>query len=225
VEWLNFHHLRYFWTPSSRRIVRPEAVSAWRTQSRAQPMSRHRAVSRLRRSIIGSDAPASPSAPCPQSRLSSAAISRSRCIKLRRCCRARTWACAGRWTNGLTLQVFGRAWSENSRTRRLMEVAASGGLGFSTVHSIVAVAALKHYGLKIIAEVEDCAGDFYRSNSPESTPAFSPTRSTIRASGGRSKYNARTCFSCFRERFGMREITICSMILFGNPALQSGEDP
>ena len=43
----------------------------------------------------------------------------------------------------------------------LMEVAASGALGFTAVHSVVATAALKHYGLKIIAEVEDCASDFY----------------------------------------------------------------
>ena len=31
----------------------------------------------------------------------------------------------------------------------LMEVAASGALGFTEVHSVVAAAALKHYGLKI----------------------------------------------------------------------------
>ena len=35
----------------------------------------------------------------------------------------------------------------------LMEVAASGALGFTAVHSVVATAALKHYGLKIIAEL------------------------------------------------------------------------
>ena len=43
----------------------------------------------------------------------------------------------------------------------LMKAAASGALGFTAVHSLVAAAALKHYGLTIIAEVEDCASDFY----------------------------------------------------------------
>lgn len=43
----------------------------------------------------------------------------------------------------------------------LMEVAASGGLGFTAVHTVVADAALKHYGLKVIAKVEECGSDFY----------------------------------------------------------------
>ena len=43
----------------------------------------------------------------------------------------------------------------------LMEVAASGGLGFTTVHTVVDQAALKHYGLKVIAKVEECGSDFY----------------------------------------------------------------
>ena len=43
----------------------------------------------------------------------------------------------------------------------LMEVAASGGLGFSTVHTVVDAAALRHYGLKVIAKVEECGSDFY----------------------------------------------------------------
>lgn len=43
----------------------------------------------------------------------------------------------------------------------LMEVAASGGLGFTTVHTVVDRAALKHYGLKVIAKVEECGSDFY----------------------------------------------------------------
>ena len=34
----------------------------------------------------------------------------------------------------------------------LMEVAASGALGFTEVHSVVAAAALKHYGLNIPVE-------------------------------------------------------------------------
>jgi LysR family transcriptional activator of nhaA len=43
----------------------------------------------------------------------------------------------------------------------LMEVAASGALGFTAVHSVVDRAALDHYGLKVIARVEECGSDFY----------------------------------------------------------------
>lgn len=43
----------------------------------------------------------------------------------------------------------------------LMEVAAAGGLGFTTVHTVVDQAALKHYGLKVIEKVEECGSDFY----------------------------------------------------------------
>lgn len=43
----------------------------------------------------------------------------------------------------------------------LMEVSATGGLGFTTVHSVVDKAALKHYGLKVIARVEECGSEFY----------------------------------------------------------------
>lgn len=43
----------------------------------------------------------------------------------------------------------------------LMEVAAAGGLGFTTVHRVVDHAALKHYGLKVIARVDECSSDFY----------------------------------------------------------------
>jgi len=43
----------------------------------------------------------------------------------------------------------------------LMEVAASGALGFTAVHTAVDAAALKHYGLKVIAKVEECGSDFY----------------------------------------------------------------
>lgn len=43
----------------------------------------------------------------------------------------------------------------------LMEVAASGALGFTTVHTVVDRAALGHFGLKVIARVADCGNDFY----------------------------------------------------------------
>ena len=44
----------------------------------------------------------------------------------------------------------------------LMMVAASfGGLGFTTTPTVVSDAALKHYGLKVIARVEECGNDFY----------------------------------------------------------------
>jgi LysR family transcriptional activator of nhaA len=43
----------------------------------------------------------------------------------------------------------------------LMEVAASGIPGFTTVHSVVDEVALKHYGLKVIARVDECGSDFY----------------------------------------------------------------
>ena len=43
----------------------------------------------------------------------------------------------------------------------LMEVAATGGRGFTSVHTVVDRAALKHYGLRVIAKVEECGSDFY----------------------------------------------------------------
>ncbi|MHA3771485.1 LysR family transcriptional regulator [Verrucomicrobiota bacterium sgz303538] len=43
----------------------------------------------------------------------------------------------------------------------LMEVAASGALGFTAIHTAAAGETLKHYGLKIIAEAQDCTTDFY----------------------------------------------------------------
>lgn len=43
----------------------------------------------------------------------------------------------------------------------LMEVASSEGLGFTTVHTVVDQAALKHYGLKVISKVDECGSDFY----------------------------------------------------------------
>ena len=43
----------------------------------------------------------------------------------------------------------------------LMEVAASGALGFTAVYTAVDSAPLKHYGLKVIAKVEECGSDFY----------------------------------------------------------------
>jgi len=43
----------------------------------------------------------------------------------------------------------------------LMEVCSSGGRGFTVVHTIVDRAALKHYGLRVIAKVKECGSDFY----------------------------------------------------------------
>jgi len=43
----------------------------------------------------------------------------------------------------------------------LMEVCSSGGRGFTAVHTVIDRAALKHYGLRVIAKVEDCGSDFY----------------------------------------------------------------
>ena len=43
----------------------------------------------------------------------------------------------------------------------LMKVAAAAGLGFTMVHSVVDKVALKHFGLRAIAKVEECASDFY----------------------------------------------------------------
>jgi LysR family transcriptional activator of nhaA len=43
----------------------------------------------------------------------------------------------------------------------LMEVCSSGGRGFTVVHTVVDRAALRHYGLRVIAKVKDCASDFY----------------------------------------------------------------
>ena len=43
----------------------------------------------------------------------------------------------------------------------LMKVAASAGLGFTMVHSVVDKVALEHFGLKPIAKVKECSSDFY----------------------------------------------------------------
>ena len=43
----------------------------------------------------------------------------------------------------------------------LMKVAASAGLGFTMVHSVVDKVALEHFGLRAIATVKECASDFY----------------------------------------------------------------
>jgi LysR family transcriptional regulator, transcriptional activator of nhaA len=43
----------------------------------------------------------------------------------------------------------------------LMEVCSSGGRGFTVVHTVVDRAALKHYGLRVIAKVRECGSDFY----------------------------------------------------------------
>jgi LysR family transcriptional activator of nhaA len=43
----------------------------------------------------------------------------------------------------------------------LMKVAASAGLGFTMVHSVVDTVALEHFGLRAIAKVKECASDFY----------------------------------------------------------------
>ncbi|MHA3775485.1 LysR family transcriptional regulator [Verrucomicrobiota bacterium sgz303538] len=43
----------------------------------------------------------------------------------------------------------------------LMEVAASGALGFTAVHTAAARETMMHYGLKVIAEAKDCTTDFY----------------------------------------------------------------
>ena len=43
----------------------------------------------------------------------------------------------------------------------LMKVAASDGLGFTMVHSVVDKVALEHFGLREIAKVKECASDFY----------------------------------------------------------------
>jgi len=42
-----------------------------------------------------------------------------------------------------------------------MEVCSLGGRGFTAIHTVVERMALKHYGLKVIARVEDCGSDFY----------------------------------------------------------------
>jgi len=48
----------------------------------------------------------------------------------------------------------------------LMMVAASFGmLGFTMTPTVVGDAVLKHYGLKVIAKVEECANDFYASTA------------------------------------------------------------
>jgi LysR family transcriptional regulator, transcriptional activator of nhaA len=49
----------------------------------------------------------------------------------------------------------------SSPATALMEVCSSGGRGFTVVHTVVDRAALKHYGLRVIAKVRECGSDFY----------------------------------------------------------------
>jgi LysR family transcriptional regulator, transcriptional activator of nhaA len=43
----------------------------------------------------------------------------------------------------------------------LMEVCSTGGRGFTAIHTVVDRAALKRYGLRVIARVDECGTDFY----------------------------------------------------------------
>jgi LysR family transcriptional activator of nhaA len=43
----------------------------------------------------------------------------------------------------------------------LMEVCSVGGRGFTVVHTVIERAALKHYGLRVIARVTECRSEFY----------------------------------------------------------------
>ena len=43
----------------------------------------------------------------------------------------------------------------------LMDVCSTGGRGFTAVHTVVDRAALKHFGLRVIARVDECGTDFY----------------------------------------------------------------
>jgi LysR family transcriptional activator of nhaA len=43
----------------------------------------------------------------------------------------------------------------------LMEVCSVGGRGFTVVHTVIDRAALKHYGLRVIARVTECRSEFY----------------------------------------------------------------
>lgn len=43
----------------------------------------------------------------------------------------------------------------------LMQVASSASFGFTTVHTIVHPAALKHFALEVVAHVKECRSDFY----------------------------------------------------------------
>ena len=59
-------------------------------------------------------------------------------------------------THGIRPRILGEF--EDSA---LMEVAGANGRGFTAVHTVVDRAALKHYGLRVIAKVEECWSDFY----------------------------------------------------------------
>ena len=53
----------------------------------------------------------------------------------------------------------------------------AGALGFTTVHTVVDHAALKHYGLKVIAKVEECGSDFYAITAERRGSTRQPLRS------------------------------------------------
>jgi LysR family transcriptional activator of nhaA len=74
-------------------------------------------------------------------------------------------------TENMGLRIALETWFDKKRVRprligefedsALMTVYSAAGRGFTAVHTVVAQAALKHYGLKVIARVEDCGSDFY----------------------------------------------------------------
>jgi LysR family transcriptional activator of nhaA len=74
-------------------------------------------------------------------------------------------------TQNMGLRVALETWFDEKNIRprvvgefedsALMEVCSSGGRGFTVVHSVVDRAGLKHYGLRVIAKVEECGNDFY----------------------------------------------------------------
>lgn len=63
------------------------------------------------------------------------------------------------WFSGLSIRP--KVVAEFEDGELMMMAASLGALGFTVTSTVVSNAALKHYGLKVIAQVEECGTDFY----------------------------------------------------------------
>jgi LysR family transcriptional activator of nhaA len=74
-------------------------------------------------------------------------------------------------TQNMGMRAALETWFDSKRIRprlvgefedsALMEVCSTDGRGFTAVHTVVDRAALKHFGLRVIARVDECGTDFY----------------------------------------------------------------
>jgi LysR family transcriptional activator of nhaA len=74
------------------------------------------------------------------------------------------------WFSGLSIRP--KVVAEFEDGELMMMAASLGALGFTVTSTVVSNAALKHYGLKVIAQVEECGTDFYAITEHASSQLF-----------------------------------------------------